>query len=186
MSNILNESEFALPHNLLAEQVVLGSMCLDVNLIPYVLQKLNIETFYFPEHKLIYKALIQLYEKNKEITLVLIVNYLQEKEILETIGGVSTITNLLNKVVTTINLDKYIYLLQEKYFRRLLILLGKYIIESEYENKKNLEELLIDIESKIYTLTTKGLIIQLVQLQIAKLNFIRFTTAISNFRKTIW
>lgn len=155
MAEDLKRLKFTLPYNKLAEELVLGSMCLDKANIPLVLQKLPLDTFYTPRNKLLYKSLIDLYENHNDLTLTSIISYLEEKEILETIGGVEFLVRLINNVVTTVNLDKYILLLQEKYFRRLLIILGKFIIESSYDQKRDLKELLADIESRIYTITEK-------------------------------
>ena len=152
-----SQIDILLPHNILAEELILGSMCLDKENIPLILKKLPLETFYKSEHRILYKALIDLHEKNGDFTFLQIINYLDQKEVLDSIGGVEFLIQIINKVVTTINLDKYIFLIQEKYFRRLLILLGKYIIEAAYDQKKDLEELIVDIESRIYTITDKRL-----------------------------
>lgn len=150
-----SNSKLTLPHNLLAEQIVLGTLCLDQELVPRVLQKLHVEAFYLPEHKILYQAIGQLYEKDTNIGFSELVGYLQEKNVLEKIGGLNFLSDLTSKIITTVNLEKYIYLIQEKYFRRLLILLGKYIIDLSYNSENSLEEILFDVESKIFTLTTK-------------------------------
>jgi replicative DNA helicase len=150
-----NPPKLTLPYNLLAEQIVLGTICLDGSLLPNVLQKLTIESFYIPEHKIIYQTMGQLYEREKDFTFSDLVNYLEEKSLLERIGGLKFLSNLTTKVVTTVNFEIYINLIQEKYVRRLIILLGKYIIDLSYKDEKPLEEILLEVENKVFTLTTK-------------------------------
>lgn len=150
-----NPPKLTLPYNLLAEQIVLGTICIDGSLLPNVLQKLTIESFYIPEHKIIYQTIIQLYEREKNFAFPDLVNYLEEKNLLERIGGLKFLSNLTTKVVTTVNFETYINLIQDKYVRRLIILLGKYIIDLSYKDEKSLEEILLEVESKIFTLTAK-------------------------------
>ena len=150
-----NNTTLVLPNNLLAEQIVLGTVCVDANLLPKVLQKLNVEAFYLPEHKIIYQAIGQLYENDKNFSFSSLVTHLEDKKLLERIGGLKFLSNLTTKVVTTVNLEKYIKLIQEKYIRRLIILLGKYIIDLSYTDEKPLEEILLEVENKVFSLTTK-------------------------------
>ena len=150
-----NNTTLVLPNNLLAEQIVLGTICVDANLLPKVLQKLNVEAFYLPEHKIIYQAIGQLYENDKNFSFSSLVTHLEDKKLLERIGGLKFLSNLTTKVVTTVNLEKYIKLIQEKYIRRLIILLGKYIIDLSYTDEKPLEEILLEVENKVFSLTTK-------------------------------
>ena len=60
-----DDTKLILPNNLLAEQIVLGTICVDPTLLSKVLQKLNVEAFYLPEHKIIYQAIGQLYKTMK-------------------------------------------------------------------------------------------------------------------------
>lgn len=150
-----DDTKLILPNNLLAEQIVLGTICVDPTLLSKVLQKLNVEAFYLPEHKIIYQAIGQLYENDESFSFSNLITYLEDKKLLSRIGGLKFLSNITTKVVTTVNLEKYIQLIQEKYIRRLIILLGKYIIDLSYTEEKQLEEILLEVENKVFSLTTK-------------------------------
>ena len=147
--------DLSLPNNYLAEQIILGSLILDCNLAPIIFQELNAEVFYLAEHKVIFQSIKKLYEQNSKISFLTILHFLEEKNILLNVGGAKFLTILISKVVTTINLQSYIELVQEKYFRRLLILLGKYTIERSYKYDFALEKLLSDLETKMFLITSK-------------------------------
>jgi len=148
-------ANFILPNNFLAEQIILGSIYLDKSILPQILEQLSVEAFYFPEHKILYKTIISLYRKNINVELTTTIYSLQENKLLDTIGGIQTLTNITTKVTTTLNIEKYIALLQEKYFRRLLILLGKSIIEMTCNSNISLGEILEEVEERTFKLTIK-------------------------------
>lgn len=148
-------ANFILPNNFLAEQIILGSIYLDKSILPQILEQLSVEAFYFPEHKILYKTIISLYKKNINVELTTTIYSLQENKLLDTIGGIQTLTNITTKVTTTLNIEKYIALLQEKYFRRLLILLGKSIIEMTCNSNISLGEILEEVEERTFKLTIK-------------------------------
>ena len=87
-----------LPHNFLAEKIILNSLLTNNNVIEIVKQNLPVDAFYFKNHQEIYKAILLLYQTDKEITLVNLITIVQDQGIFEKIGGTKVLTEIINQV----------------------------------------------------------------------------------------
>jgi|TARA_B110001450_G_C17640772_1_gene489211 replicative DNA helicase len=142
-----------LPHNFIAEKIVLGNLLVSSEAIEITLKTLNVNAFYFKTHQEIYKILILLYESNKKIDITTVTTYSQDMGVLDKIGGISVLLELVNQVPNFINMETYISLLQDKYLRRTLIGLGYQIINSSYITNISLESIINNLESEVFELT---------------------------------
>jgi replicative DNA helicase len=142
-----------LPHNFLAEKMVLSSLIVSSEAVEFAIQHLTVETFYFKNHQEIYKAILTLYEKNKLIDIITLTTFLQDNGLLEKVGGLKILTQLINQIPNLVYLEEYIKLLQDKFLRRTLIRLGYQIINSSYITNIPLENLLNDIETQLFSIT---------------------------------
>ena len=113
-----------LPHNFLAEKTILSSLLLDIETINFVSNNIKIETFYFKNHQEIYKAIIFLNEKKVPVDILTLTTFLQDNGLLEQVGGLKILTELVNQLSNLGNLEEHIRLVQDKFFRRSLIQLG--------------------------------------------------------------
>jgi len=145
-------SEKYLPHNFLAEKFVLSSLLISIEAIDIALNNLTVDTFYFKNHQEIYKAIITIYKKTKTIDLITLTTFLQDNGVLENIGGIQVLTELIFEVPSLEYLEEYIRLLQDKYIRRTLIKLGYGIIKSSYITNIPLENIFNELESQIFDL----------------------------------
>src|SRR4029077_2093249 len=83
------------PHSVEAEQGVLGSMLIAPrDAISEVVEKINENYFYIPAHQTTYSALVDLWNNNQGIDLITFTQTLRDRNLLETIGGASFVTNL--------------------------------------------------------------------------------------------
>jgi replicative DNA helicase len=121
--------------------------------IEFTIQHLTVETFYFKNHQELYKAILVLYDKNKLIDIITLTTFLQDNGLLDKIGGLKIITQLINQIPNLVYLEEYIKLLQDKFLRRTLIRLGYQIINSSYITNISLESLLNDIEEQLFNIT---------------------------------
>jgi len=144
-----------LPHNFLAEKIVLSSLLISSEAIEITLRKITIETFYFKNHQEIYKAIIFLYQNKTPIDIITLTTFLQDNGLLEKIGGINILTELIDQVPNLTYLDQYIRLLQDKFLRRTLIQLGYKTINSGYITSISLENILNDLETQLFNLTNK-------------------------------
>jgi len=144
-----------LPHNFLAEQMILSCLILNSETIKFTLTLLPIEAFYFKNHQEIYKAIIFMAKNQLPIDILSLTTFLQENGLLKKIGGIKVLIELVNQASSLLYLDEYIRLVKEKFFRRSLIQLGYKIVNIGYTTNFSLEEILNKLEIEIFNLTTE-------------------------------
>ncbi|MFH1246315.1 MAG: replicative DNA helicase [Candidatus Liptonbacteria bacterium] len=145
------------PHNLEAEQSVLGSILIDKNSIHRVADLLVADDFYMPAHEIIYRTIIDLYERRKPIDIMSVTNSLKEKKLLQDIGGSSYLADLTNQVTTTSHVDHYAQIVKEKKILRDLIRASGEITENAFGEVEEFEDLIDNIEQKILAISQKSL-----------------------------
>ncbi len=109
------------PHNLEAEQAVIGCMLLDSDVIPTVTELIRSEDFYRDDHKEICEAILDLSEKAGPIDIITVSEQLQLRGTLDNIGGLDFLANISNAVPTTANARHYAKIVEEKSLLRKLI-----------------------------------------------------------------
>ena len=144
-----------LPHNFLAEQMILSGLLINCDAVEITVQTLPIEAFYFKNHQEIYKAIIFLYQKNLSIDILTVLTFLQDNGLLRKIGGIKVLIELISQIPNLSYLDEYLALVKDKFIRRCLIKLGYETINSAYITNVSLEKLLTECETKIFNLTTE-------------------------------
>ena len=154
-----NNSQFfndqQLPHNFLAEQMILGSLLISSEAVEITLKTLPIEAFYFKNHQEIYKSILLLYKKKLSIDILTLLTFLQNNGLLPKIGGVKVLIELISQIPNITYLDEYLALVKDKFIRRCLIKLSYETINSAYITNISLEEILTKCETKIFNLTTE-------------------------------
>ena len=141
-----------LPHNFLAEKMVLCCLFFDSEAIEIALQNLTVETFYFRNHQKIYQSVLVLHERKVPIDLITMTTFLQDQGMLNQVGGIKILRDILNQIPNLAYLNDYIALLKDKYNRRKLIRLGYQIINSSYITNISLENILSELEDEIFNL----------------------------------
>jgi replicative DNA helicase len=142
-----------LPHNFLAEKIVLSSLLNSSEALDLTLNHLTIETFYFKNHQEIYKSIIDMSKKNISIDILTLTTFLKDNGVLDKIGGLKVLSEFLNQLPNIQYLKEYIKLIQDKFLRRTLIQLGYKIINSCYITTIPLENILNDLETEVLNLT---------------------------------
>ncbi|MFB6291719.1 MAG: replicative DNA helicase [Candidatus Bipolaricaulia bacterium] len=143
-----------IPKNKEAEQLVLGSILMDPeDVVPQVVEKVQPSYFYWKEHRLIFRAVLELFDKGDPADVVTVTNRLKEKDQLEEIQGRGYLADLLDKVVTTANLEHYTEILRQKALMRALINGGKRISELGYETNKELKDVLDRAEEIVFEIS---------------------------------
>lgn len=144
-----------LPHNFLAEKMVLNCLLINIESIEFTLKTLSVEAFYFKNHQEIYKAIIFMYKNKLPIDILTLITFLQESGLLEKIGGIKVLIELLNQVPNLVYFEEYVRLLKDKFLRRKLIKFGYEIINSGYITNISLENIINDFEDKLFNLVTE-------------------------------
>ena len=151
-SYIQSLSKKRLPHNFLAEKIILSSVLLNSEALEIVLRNVKIDTFYFKNHQELYKIIIRMYKSKIPVDIVTLNTYLQNYGLLENIGGIDVLTELINHIPNLTYLEEYIYSISDKFIRRSLIKLGYEIINSAYITNISSELILHNLEQNIFNL----------------------------------
>lgn len=149
-------TEKQLPHNFLAEKMVLSCLLINVEALELTIKNLPIEAFYFKNHQEIYKIIIFMYNDKRSIDILSLSTMLQEYGLLEKIGGIKVLLELINQVPNLIYIEEYIRLIKEKYVRRSLITLGYKMVNSGYVTNISLETLIKNLENELFDLTNEN------------------------------
>ena len=144
-----------LPHNFLAEKIILSSLLVSSEAIEITLRSVKIETFYFKNHQELYKAILAMYRRKLPIDIITVNSFLQDNGLLSKTGGIKVLIELINHVPNLLYLDNYIKLVQDKFLRRSLIKFGYEAINSGYITNLPLEEILNTLEGKLFNLTNE-------------------------------
>ena len=145
----------SLPYNFLAEKMVLSCLLINSEAIEITLKILPIEAFYFKNHQEIYRALNFMYNKKLPIDILTLIIFLQSNELLEKVGGIKVLIELISQIPNLVYLEEYLSLIKDKFIRRSLIKLGHQIVNSGYRTSLPLEKIIGEIENKLFNLTNE-------------------------------
>ena len=140
------------PHDLEAEQAVIGSMITDNDAVISSIEVLKPEDFYREDNKIIYTAMVNLYNRAEPIDLITVKSELESMGKFDQVGGIEYIAELPEKVPTTANANKYIKIVEEKSILRNLIKTANEIIELGYDPTQELDDIMEGAEKKIFNL----------------------------------
>ncbi len=145
------------PQNISAEQAALGSMLLQEEAILHSVDILRPEDFYKKSHHTIFKCILELFEKSRGVDLVTLTEELNRINLLEEVGGITYLTNLINSVPTAANIGHYVKIIEEKSILRNLINSATKIISMGYEEKEDAKILLDKAEHLIFEVSERNL-----------------------------
>ncbi|MFA6428147.1 MAG: replicative DNA helicase [Candidatus Buchananbacteria bacterium] len=145
------------PHNLEAEQAVLGGLLIDKDAIIKVADVVRAEDFYRDAHRLIFETILELYERRETIDVVSLSNRLQEKGLLEQVGGKTALMTLANLVPSAMAITSYAQIVQRKATLRRLRQTSLEIGELSYHEEDDITNLLDKAEQKLFGVSQKYL-----------------------------
>ena len=130
-----------LPHNLEAEQSVLGCILIDQEVQSELLTELKESDFYIGAHKDIFSAMCDIYNQSKPIDLVTLSDRLEWQGKLETVGGIGYLTDLASFVPSTANYRSYVEIVKNDGILRRLIHSADAIIEDSKKSDDSMQSL---------------------------------------------
>ena len=140
------------PHDVEAEQAVIGSMLTDNEAVTSSIEVLKESDFYREDNKIIFSAMLNLYNRSEPIDLITVKSELEAMGKIDQVGGIEYLAELPEKVPTTANASKYINIVHEKSILRNLIKTANEIIELGYDPTENVEDIMDGAEKKIFNL----------------------------------
>jgi len=143
------------PHDIEAEQAVIGSMLTDKDAVISAIEVLREDDFYREDNKAIYAAILNLYNRSEPIDIITLKAELVSNGKFDSVGGLEYLAGLPEKVPTTSNVDKYIKIVEEKSVLRRLIKTANDIIELGYDPMQEVEDIMDGAEKKIFDIMQK-------------------------------
>lgn len=143
------------PQNIEAEQSVLGAMLIEKEAIPKVMEILRDTDFYREAHRVIFNAMLELYNKNEAVDMITVTEILKRDSKLEDVGGIAYITSLANAVPTAANVTYHASIIEEKSILRQLVSVSTQIASMGYEASDDVKNIIDSAESKILEISNR-------------------------------
>ena len=124
------------PHSSEAEEAVLGCMLINNKSVPKAVQLLNKNSFYNTANQIIFSNMIELFEKNKNIDYVSLIDQLSKNKQLKEVGDAYYITGLSTNAPSAENIEYYAEIVRDKYILRQIIQVAINISNEAYESKE--------------------------------------------------
>jgi len=153
--SVIQQLERVPPQNLEAEQGVLGSMLLDRDAIARVVEAVRAEDFYRDAHRVIFAAMVDLFERGEPVDLITVTNRLASMGKIEDVGGATYLASLPNVVPTAANVDYYAGIVLEKSMLRALINAGTHIAALGYEAADDIAALIDHAERLVFGIAAR-------------------------------
>lgn len=138
-----------------AEAGILGSMILDRECIGEVVELIGADVFSLTEHRILFEAIISLYEKNSEIDLVILRDELTKRQSLEAVGGVDYLVRVAESVPSASNAVYYAGIVKDKAMLRQLAHTCGQILHEACEESGDVGDKLDEAEKRIFEITEK-------------------------------
>lgn len=145
------------PQNIEAEESLLGSIMLDKDAIVKIADQIEPGDFYKDAHRLVYEAMLDLYEHRDPIDVLSLSNKLKEKKQLEAVGGSTNLTRLVNVVPTASNITHYAKIVSDKSTLRRLIGAANHIGALGFREDEEIAKTLDQAEQKLFSVSQKYL-----------------------------
>ncbi len=142
------------PQDIDAEKALLGSIMLKPDIMGDMIDIVSASSFYVEKHRIIFRAMFELFSKNEPIDALSISSKLKEKKLYDDIGGGAYLAELLNTVPSASNAKHYAEMVQKKAVLRELIDVSGQISDLGYAEEEDLDNLLDSVEKRVFAVTS--------------------------------
>lgn len=143
------------PHNLAAEESLLGAMLLSRDAIGPAVEICSAQDFYKPAHAHIFDAIISLWSRGEPADAVTVADELSRAEVLEAVGGVSTLIAMQAATPATTNAPRYASIIEEHALLRRLISAAGDIAEMGYQVPDDIADTIDKAESLVFKIAER-------------------------------
>ena len=140
------------PHDIEAEEAVIGSLVIDSDAIFKIATFLKTEDFYREKNQWAYEACFFLYERNEAINQVTVAHELARRERLEAVGGAAYLSHLIANVPTSVHVEHYAQIVHRTSVMRRLISSAAQIAAIGYEGGPDIDAALGRAEGILFRL----------------------------------
>ena len=138
------------PHNLNAEQSVLGAMLLDKEAAAVALDILSPDDFYSRQYGVLFSCMAELFNEGKPIDLVTVQEKLKGRDMPPEFSGFEFAKSIMDNVPTSANVKSYAEIVHEKAVKRRLIQVNEEIANTCYADQEEMDTVLSETEEKIF------------------------------------
>jgi replicative DNA helicase len=154
-----------IPHNVEAEEAVLGSLLIDPEALFRVSPFLKGEDFYIQKNAWIYEAILALHERREPVDFVTLCDELERREQLEEVGGAAYITQLINAVPSAIHVESYGHIVEQAAVRRRLISAASQIAQLAYQEAEEIDQTVDRAEQALFSVSQRRITRDLAPIQ---------------------
>lgn len=137
------------PHNIEAEQAIIGAIFLEPEAFSTASELLMPEDFYRAGHQRIFETMLRLSDRGEAIDVITVTSALQDSKHLDEAGGVSYLTEVAGSVPTAANISYYSKIVEEKALLRRLIRTATDIVTDTFTREDEVEDVLNEAEKGI-------------------------------------
>ncbi len=144
-----------MPHNIEAEQSVIGSMLMDKDAIMVASEIVSGDDFYQKQYGILFTNMVELFNEGKAVDLVTLQNRLKENGVPEEVSNMGFVRELLTNMPTSANVKYYADIVYEKAVLRKLIRTSEQITNDCYVGADKLENILEETEKKVFDIVQR-------------------------------
>jgi replicative DNA helicase len=145
-----------LPHDLVAEQSVLGSVFISPDSLITLADDLTPDDFYKPANKIIFKTMLSLLEKGEPIDATTMMSALTNQGQIKEIGGINYVVELVNSTPTSKNVEHYAKLVKEKATLRKMIANLSDSLSSAYQGDVSIDDIIAKTEKSMLDISNQN------------------------------
>ncbi len=142
----------SLPQSIDAEKGLLGSILLSTSVLDDCMAQIDAKYFHLPAHQKVFDVLVEMRNSGRPIDLISVTQTLDDRKLLDEVGGAALVTDLLTFVPTAANADYYRDILREKFLLRQVITVCTEYAARSYEEQGDVKTLLDEVEQKILSI----------------------------------
>ena len=144
-----------LPHNLEAEQSVIGSMLMDREAITIASEQIMGDDFYSKQYGILFDTMVELNDSGKPVDLVTLQNRLKEKGVPPEISSLEYIKDIMSAPITSANIKHYAKIVADKSMLRKVIRAVEEIANDCYAQNDSVDVLMDQTEKKVFDIIQK-------------------------------
>jgi replicative DNA helicase len=138
------------------EEAVLGALMLEKDAYSIISEMLKPEYFYDKTHELVFTAIQDLAIQQKPIDILTVVEQLRKNGTLETVGGISYIGQLSQKVTSSAHIEYHARIVAQKYLARELISFSSEVTGKAFDETNDVDDLMQEAEGKLFEISQRN------------------------------
>lgn len=142
------------PHNLEAEQSLLGALLIDQEAMLKVGDAVRGEDFYRDSYRIVFETMVEIFGRHQPIDILTLGNRLEERGVLKQIGGRTALVELTNAVTTSAHVSHYAEIISKKAALRRLLRAAGEITELGFDESQDVDVVIDTAEQKLFNVST--------------------------------